>query len=404
MRLAIIVGCFALVLETSAQMPTICVGSPTDRSPEISDMTVSCNTMDMEVNILLCPVYKALYNESLMVLNNQIKVNDCYGSPDWSVSPPILKFKFPLNGTSFSRCNHEYKRANPIGTGFFADYSNVPFLNISGTINSVDPSAGQITYREQILYKYSCNYPLQYLLDNTELAVSGVKVAITDNNGSFITTLKMSLFSDSEYLEPLSIPQTGLSLKTKIYVEVKATELTERFNLLLDRCYATTTQEPTETNRYDLFVGCPSGSQTKIDMNGEAQKAHFSFEAFRFVEHNKDLVSTFYLHCTTRLCEVDVCSSLKPDCERRRRRRETSNHGEDDEDIPSNATISSGPIVVGRQNLVESQLDDHASSDKDNYSGPVVAVIVCLAIVALFITCLTISLVIYLRRRKSNIA
>ena len=33
---------------------------------------------------------------------------------------------------------------------------------------------------------------------------------------------------DSEYQEMLTIPQTGLNLKTKIYVAVQATNLTDR--------------------------------------------------------------------------------------------------------------------------------------------------------------------------------
>ena len=46
--------------------------------------------------------------------------------------------------------------------------------------------------------------------------------------------------------------------------------------------------------------------------NGAGQKAYFSFEAFRFVEHSNDTVSRFYLHCVTRLCEVDYCPRLTP--------------------------------------------------------------------------------------------
>lgn len=57
------------------------------------------------------------------------------------------------------------------GSGIFADYSNVQYVNISGMVNSIDPSAGAITYRPQILYKFSCNYPMQYLLNNTQIGV-----------------------------------------------------------------------------------------------------------------------------------------------------------------------------------------------------------------------------------------
>uniref|UniRef100_A0A672FRI7 Si:dkey-4p15.5 n=1 Tax=Salarias fasciatus TaxID=181472 RepID=A0A672FRI7_SALFA len=333
-------------------------------SPENSDMMVNCDTMDMEVSIYLCPVYNAQYNESLMVLNNQVGSAECYGTPDWTATPPVLRFRFPLNGSTFSACHHKLRTTSTVGTGAFAAFSDVPFVNISGTINSVDPSAGQITYREQVMYKYSCNYPMQYLLNNTELAI-GCKNASLRSKKCYV------LQNDLDHSTPLIIPLYGLDLKTKIYVAVKATKLTDRFHLLLDRCYATTTPYPTEKNHYDLFVGCPSDAQTKIEKNGEAQEAHFSFEAFRFVEHKNQTVSIFYLHCTTRLCEVDKCSSLKPVI-----------------------TLLSGILLLCSSAALTE------SSHEDSYSGPVVAVIVCLTIIAIFITGLTIYLVLYMRREK----
>lgn len=58
-----------------------------------------------------------------------------------------------------------------MGSGVFSDYSNIQFVNISGIINSLDPSAGTITYRKEMMYLFSCRYPLQYLVNNTEMSV-----------------------------------------------------------------------------------------------------------------------------------------------------------------------------------------------------------------------------------------
>uniref|UniRef100_A0A4W6FKW9 Si:dkey-4p15.5 n=1 Tax=Lates calcarifer TaxID=8187 RepID=A0A4W6FKW9_LATCA len=277
---------------------------------ENSDITVICGTEHMDLSIYICPVYQALYNESLMVLNNQFNSPECFGTADWNADPPVLKFKIPINESAISACSNNFKVFfTRVGSGDFSDFSNIQFVNISGTITSVDPAAGMITYRPQILYKFSCRYPMQYLLNNTEL---GVNLAIRDNNGSFISTLSMQLYQDAQYQDMLNIPQTGLNLKTKIYVAVKASNLTDRFNVLLDRCYATTSPYPFLNTYYDLFVGCTRDAQTKVELNGAAQNAHFSFEAFRFVEHKNLTVSTFYLHCVTRLCEVSTCSTLMP--------------------------------------------------------------------------------------------
>uniref|UniRef100_A0A3B3Y9V9 ZP domain-containing protein n=1 Tax=Poecilia mexicana TaxID=48701 RepID=A0A3B3Y9V9_9TELE len=277
---------------------------------ENTDINVTCGTQYMDLRIYICPIYNAQYNESLMVLNNQFKNPKCYGKADWTVNPPVLKFRFPINETSISDCGNNFQVFNSLHLQYY--FSNVEFVNISGMVMSVDPSAGMITYRPQIHYIFSCKYPMQYLLNNTQLSVSGVNVAIRDNNGSFISTLSMELYQDARYQNLLTIPPTGLNLKTKIYVSVKATNLTEKFNLLLDRCYTTTGPYPMQTQYYDLFVGCTRDPQTKVEENGVSQKAHFSFEAFRFIEHKNLTVSTFYLHCVTRLCEKSTCSSLLP--------------------------------------------------------------------------------------------
>ncbi|XP_053176191.1 zona pellucida-like domain-containing protein 1 [Scomber japonicus] len=390
MWLVLLVCQLGLLLRTEAQIPDACITSDTNRAPENSDITVVCGTEHMDLSIYICPVYQALYNESLMVLNNQLNKPECFGTPDWSVNPPVLKFSFPINGSSNSVCENNFKIINQIGTGEFSDFSNVQFVNISGSITSIDPSAGVITYRPEILYKFSCLYPMQYLLNNTQLGVSGVSLAIRDNNGSFVSTLSMQLYQDENYKEMMIVPPTGLNLKTKIYVAVKATNLTERFNVLLDRCYATTSPYPTVNTYYDLFVGCTRDAQTKVDLNGASQKAHFSFEAFRFVEHKNLTVSTFYLHCVTRLCEVSMCSRLMPDCSssQSRRKREAP-------DVLANATVSSPAIVVGKQST--------GLPSESGYSSPVVAVIVCIVVLTILLVAMAVYFVLYIRQKKTII-
>ncbi|CAG08898.1 unnamed protein product [Tetraodon nigroviridis] len=285
MRLVLLVCQLGLVFRAWAQLPEACITSNTNRAPENSDISVICGTQYMDLSIYICPVYYAMYNESLMVTINKQ------------------------------------------GTGLFADFSSVQYVNISGFVNSIDPSAGMITYSPQILYKFSCLYPMQYLLNNTEIAVSGVSLAVRDNNGTFSSTLSMELYQDDQYQQILNIPSTGLMLKTKIYVAVLATNLTDR---------------------------CTLDAQTKVELNGASQRAHFSFEAFRFVEHKNQPISTFYLHCITRLCEVSSCSSLTPNCQtsQKRRKREAEN-------VSTNATVTSHLIIVGKQSTGEcSSLED----------------------------------------------
>ncbi|XP_006801646.1 zona pellucida-like domain-containing protein 1 [Neolamprologus brichardi] len=367
MKLLLLLFQLGLILRADAQIPDACALSPTNRAPENSDISVTCGTENMDLSIYLCPIYNAFYNESLMVINNQITNPRCYGTADFIAVPPRLKFSFPINTTSLSFCNNNFEITTQVGTGQFSDFSNVQFVNISGTVTSIDPAAGTITYRPQILYKFSCKYPMQYLLNNTNLAVSGVTLAIKDNNGTFISTLSIQLYRDQQYQQLLTIPETGLDLKTKIYVSVKATNLTKKFNVLLDRCFATTSPYPTQSTSYDLFVGCTRDAQTVVEQNGVSHTANFNFEAFRFVEHKNRTVSAFYLHCATRLCEASTCSTLLPNCgtSQNRKIREV-------ETVSSNATITSPIIVVGNQKT--------GVNNGGSYNGPLVAVIMCFAI------------------------
>uniref|UniRef100_A0A8C6SRX0 Si:dkey-4p15.5 n=1 Tax=Neogobius melanostomus TaxID=47308 RepID=A0A8C6SRX0_9GOBI len=267
-----------------------------------SDIVVKCGTQFMELSILYCPIYHANYNGDLMILNGQT-IPECKGVVDSTVNPPVLRFKLSIDQQSLRACNNIFRIINSAGSGDLADFSNVQYVNVSGIVVSHDPASGLITYRPSITYLYSCEYPLQYVLNNTALAVSGVSIAINDNNGSFISTLAMRLFTVRTVSSlVLNVPSTGLNLKQRIYVEVTASNLTNSFHVLLDRCFASTEQ----------YADCESDEQTRLHENGESQRGRFSFEAFRFLIHANLTVSTFYIHCITRLCNQSMCASMLP--------------------------------------------------------------------------------------------
>lgn len=75
-------------------------------------------------------------------------------------------------------------------------------------VTSMDPSSGTITYRPQIQYMFSCLYPMQYLLNNTELGVWVLLRSKTPNcRESLEATLKTCvdflLDADQEWTSPL---------------------------------------------------------------------------------------------------------------------------------------------------------------------------------------------------------
>lgn len=56
---------------------------------------------------------------------------------------------------------------------------------------------------------------------------------------------------------------------------------------------------------------CSKDQMTTMLENGDSQKARFYFPAFRFIEQQNETISTYYLHCITRLCERSTCNTFK---------------------------------------------------------------------------------------------
>uniref|UniRef100_A0A3B4DWA3 ZP domain-containing protein n=1 Tax=Pygocentrus nattereri TaxID=42514 RepID=A0A3B4DWA3_PYGNA len=223
--------------------------------PDNSDITVTCGANYIYLSILLCPIYYGGYNESLVALNGRFNISACYGVADFGASTPVLNFNISISQETVSLCGNSLVLTHA-----------VQFVNISGSVVSQDPGNSPISYQQVLQYQFSCRYLLQHMINNTEVSV--MSLAVRGNRGSFISTLSMNFFTNQEYTQPLQIP--------------------------------------------DDFFMCERNRQTVVDVNGVSQEARFSFEAFRFIEHQNMTVSTFYLHCITRLCENSMCSSMLP--------------------------------------------------------------------------------------------
>ncbi|XP_049897326.1 zona pellucida-like domain-containing protein 1 [Epinephelus moara] len=346
------------------------------RRPEPTDISVECGTSSMSLAIQICPVVYTGYNESLLILNHMFDKPECKGTLDESASPPVVRFTFPLNMTN--ACGSTFLTTSAAGTGIFADFSNIQTVNISGVVRSHDPTTGVVTYNAELKYYYSCAYPLEYLINNTQVDVSASSIAVRDNNGSFISTLSMELFSDDQYTNPLVIPSLGLELRTDVYVQVQAANLTDQYHVLLDRCYASISPHPTNSTFFNLFVSCSRDQMTTMKENGDSHNARFSFPAFRFVEQQNETVSTYYLHCITRLCEISTCNDFKQ-CNNRRK-RDVSSTG-----ISEATTLSSAiPIVTRNGNSLTSKEQADSSSDSESRMGLGIAVgILTLAVIVI---------------------
>ncbi|TNM84613.1 hypothetical protein fugu_008791 [Takifugu bimaculatus] len=283
------------------------------RRPEYSDISVECGTASIGLAIQICPVVYTGYNESQLILNNVFDNWECKGTVDESVSPPVVRFTFPINATN--ACGSSFKTTSAPGTGIFSDFSNIQTVNISGAVRSQDPTTGIVTYNTELSYHYSCCLPFG--------------VSDQQHPGG----------RDINYTLPLVIPPLGIELRSNVYVQVQAVNLTNQYHVLLDRCYASISPYPTNSTFFNLFVSCSRDPMTVMHENGDSQHARFSFAAFRFLEQENQTVSTYYLHCITRLCEISKCSEFKQ-CNNRKKR------DVDSAGVSDATTLSSMAIVT----------------------------------------------------------
>ncbi|KAM9441575.1 zona pellucida-like domain-containing protein 1 [Salvelinus alpinus] len=311
------------------------------RFPAERDISVYCGVQTMTLKINFCPVLFSGYTVADLALNGRHGDTHCRGFINNNTFPTVVLFSISLS--TLEACGNSLVVTTAYGANAYRNMSLVQIGNISGYIDTPDPPS-IISYLPGLLYKFSCSYPLEYLVNNSQLASSSAAISVKDSNGTFVSTLSMILYNDSTYNQQLSIPMAGLALKTRVFAAVKATNLDKRWNILMDYCYTTPSGNPNDELRYDLFFGCYKDPQTTVFENGKSQMGRFAFEVFRFVKHRHQKMSTVFLHCVTKLCRVDDCVLLMPICGRRRRR----DIEESLESRPSSgdAILTAGPIIT----------------------------------------------------------
>ncbi|XP_076874436.1 zona pellucida-like domain-containing protein 1a isoform X2 [Brachyhypopomus gauderio] len=284
------------------------------RFPAERDVSVYCGVQTITLKINFCPVLFSGYTDTDLALNGRHGDAHCRGFINNNTFPTVVLFSISLS--SLEACGNSIMVSTAHGPNAYGNLSLVQIGSISGYIDTPDPPT-VISYLPGLLYKFSCSYPLEYLVNNTQLASSAAAISVKDSNGTFVSTLNLLLYNDSTYAPLLAIPMTGLTLKTRVFAAVKATNLDRR---------------------------CDKDPQTTVFENGKSQMGRFSFEVFRFVKHKNQKMSTVFLHCVTKLCPADDCPLLVPICGKQKRRNvlETA----DSHATSGNAVMTAGPIIT----------------------------------------------------------
>lgn len=234
-----------------------------------SDIQVSCGPEKVYLEILLCPIYFNGYNESLLALNSQHSKQECKGTADWTVDPPVVKFNFSITQEAINVCSNtmtvgEHVQGDapwrvspfpggltlvlPSGHGGGGDRRVCRLLQCSVRLRLRDgvfqgpqhgrhhlPRGGDVPVLlplpaavpgqqhpdervSQSVAKVSSFWDLQQQNKPTSVFVfsflsfllppnrSGASLAINDNNGSFISTLSMLLYGVRAHKAPSEGP------------------------------------------------------------------------------------------------------------------------------------------------------------------------------------------------------
>uniref|UniRef100_A0A2K5J5N9 Zona pellucida-like domain-containing protein 1 n=1 Tax=Colobus angolensis palliatus TaxID=336983 RepID=A0A2K5J5N9_COLAP len=315
------------VLPGSAQFNGYnCDANLHSRFPAERDISVYCGVQAITMKINFCTVLFSGYSETDLALNGRHGDSHCRGFINNNTFPAVVIFI--INLSTLEGCGNNLVVSTIPGVSAYGNATSVQIGNISGYIDTPDPPT-IISYLPGLLYKFSCSYPLEYLVNNTQLAS---KCAVVGE--------------DSTYNQQLIIPSIGLPLKTKVFAAVQATNLDGRWNVLMDYCYATPSGNPNDDIRYDLFLSCDKDPQTTVIENGRSQRGRFSFEVFRFVKHKNQKMSTVFLHCVTKLCRADDCPFLMPICSHRERRDAGRRTTWSPQSSSGSAVLSAGPIIT----------------------------------------------------------
>ncbi|XP_016391058.1 zona pellucida-like domain-containing protein 1 [Sinocyclocheilus rhinocerous] len=367
-----------------------CDPSYHSRFPGERDISVYCGIQTITLKINLCPVLYSGYTDADLALNSRHGDAQCQGFINNNTFPTAVLFSISLS--TLEACGNTLEVSTSQGFNAYGNISMVQMGNISGYIDTPDPPT-VISYLPGLVYKFSCSYPLEYLLNNSQLASSSAAISVKDNNGTFLSTLSLVLYNDSTFSQLISIPMSGLSLKTRVFAAVKATNLDRRWNVLMDHCYATPSGNPNDGIRYDLFHGCSCDPQTTVFENGKSQMGRFAFEVFRFVKHKNQKMSTVFLHCITKLCRVGDCAILMPICGKRRRRDTVDEHvvsGSSSGD----AVITAGPIITRSDESPtnNSQLASGSSQHLNAVTSALISGVVVLGVTSLGLFILSLRL------------
>ncbi|TNN59862.1 Zona pellucida-like domain-containing protein 1 [Liparis tanakae] len=163
---------FFLLMSNAASVSTQfngynCDASYHSRFPGERDISVYCGVQTITLKINFCPVLFSGYTDADLALNGRYGDAQCRGFINNNTFPTAVLFSISLS--TLEACGNSLVVSTAYGANAYGNMSLVQIGNVSGYIDTPDPPA-IISYLPGLLYKFSCSYPLEYLVNNSQLA------------------------------------------------------------------------------------------------------------------------------------------------------------------------------------------------------------------------------------------
>lgn len=164
-----------------------------------SDLSVDCGAAVITLEVNLCSAKWAGFNATDLALNGNHNLSDCLGSVDTAADPPVIRYRLPVNRSQDNPCRQslqvrrsrlsatcvhggvcglQYPCFSPLPqivdetpdpAGPFSSFLSVQSVIITGYIDTPRSDQGLISYSTDLHYHFSCRYPLEYLINNTQI-------------------------------------------------------------------------------------------------------------------------------------------------------------------------------------------------------------------------------------------
>ncbi|XP_065197870.1 zona pellucida sperm-binding protein 2-like [Sycon ciliatum] len=186
------------------------------------------------------------------------------------------------------------------------------------------PTSGLITRSRGQLIAFDCQVQTVDLVSSSAIDPQALQASLTQVGfGEF--TVGVQFTSDSTYSAALTA--NTITLGEPVFVQTfVANDVLSNLDIFVDRCFASPSSDPSDQSTILEVINddCPGSvlAQVTVATGGASNVFNFQFNAFEFLVGGASQ-PLLYLHCTTRVCDANVgtsvCVTDVGTCARRRR-------------------------------------------------------------------------------------